>query len=77
MEYETIPKRYHALHDGQTGKSVIQEVGGTSFETDVDTTEWLKTHRPVSAPEPRVRAVKPERSATTTERTVRKQFDGT
>jgi hypothetical protein len=37
MEYQTKPKRYYALHDGVTGKSVIQEVGSTSFETDVDT----------------------------------------
>jgi hypothetical protein len=55
LEYQTKPKRYYALHDGVTGKSVIQEVGSTSFQTDVETAEWLQHHEPASTA-PRARA---------------------
>jgi hypothetical protein len=48
LEYQTKPKRYYALHDGATGKSVIQEVGSTAFTVDVDTAEWLQHHEPVT-----------------------------
>jgi hypothetical protein len=46
-KYRTKPKEFYALHDGATGKSVIQEVGSTSFQTGVDTVEFLQHHEPV------------------------------
>ena len=43
MEYQTKVRRYLALHNAETGESVIQEIGTSSFET-VKTEDFLASH---------------------------------